>query len=346
MQKISRRSALKRTVAAAGVPFIVGSSAPPTQAGPLIYPSRKKIHTDLYNFHLRAPRWWPETWWANDLMIIVYGHFPNGARDVIKTYVPPAGSLPWNPEPVAVDPPTNWPWNTLDPRHRGANVDPLYIRYLGPDIRWPTWIHVGIHFRPCRFHVHIEAWWTFNGRPIWRACVVHIHKIRLLGRWLVRVVHPRVWRVIDELPDQSQDLLVYPYGLRYFIPSPSSTRPLPKLEELMPAIMPGDWDDEWHYPPDQLGGLGLEPDAETTIPLANDADAAKSPVFQIALREKPLEPGQVIANPLDDDDTIFVGTDRAADENEADLNGDGLVDYDDYLKMRQNWNAQSQDLVP
>jgi hypothetical protein len=328
---LTRRSALKRTAAALGVPLLAGAFSSPAQAiPPPLLGSPKRIHTDLYNFDLRIP--WGLT--ANDLIIFVYGFFPNGVRDVVTTYQNPF----WGKPTISVGPYPSWPW-PLHPQHPGWGLNSLAIKY-GPGVERPggSWMHFGVHFRPCRFHVHIEAWWTWNGAPIARAWLFHIHKIRVRRFWLIRLVNPRVWAPsVEELPRHL-------YNPRYFIPAPDA---LPRLSQLTTDIQPEQFGAAEGWQPLELPGqapsLELIPDATTTLLIPNPNDDPTPPVLQMGLREAALESSMPPEAMVADESTVAIGSDRAAQEFDADTNGDGIVATPDLNSVRSTYGRESLD---
>jgi len=349
MQKLSRRSALKRTAAAVGVPFVLGSASTQVEAGPLIVPWFKRIHTDLYNFHLRVPWWLPPNY-VNDLTIVLYGWFPNGAADIITPYTSAVWGLPTITEsPNRYWRPFGWPVYRWYP---GWGWQSLWIRY-GSDtvfVAPGAWLHFGIHLRPCRFHTHIEAWWTHNGSPVARAWLWHIYKIRFPGWWLYQFRNPRVFCPVTlPFPDHPTDAPRFLYNARCFVPAADN---LPRLEHLLPDIAPEAFGGtEWQMlqqPAEEP--LELQEDATTSflIPYVENRNPGVEPappVFQCGLREE----GGVSPLPeemLDDQQTMAVGMDRAAIEPRGDTNGDGVVGIPDYNVMASQFGKPNVDNAP
>lgn len=329
-----RRLFLRGVVLVVGSLLLVGTlSSPATAQTPLSF---KRIHTDLCNFDLRVPN---IPGLINDLEIVIYGIFPGGVADVVSTFPNPLWGLP------KVEYVPGWKGN---PQHPGYGFDQLIIRY-GWWTNNPTVpvappgspMHFGIHLRPCRLHVHMEAWWTFNGQRVARAWLCHIYKIQTPVGWLVRVSNPRVWD--PDFPDKP--LIIH--DARFFTPAASS---LPRLEDLVSGIEPKRFGtDDWTVLQDgdlYPTTLELEPDMVVTfrIPYPTPIPAPPPPVFQIQLDELTQgtgnSPSSAVPPPL------AVVTDRAAVELEGDLNGDGVVGLPDFNALRTQFGQSSPDESP
>jgi len=331
MRNTTRRRLLQCVLTLLAALVGLGFPSGPAQAQQPLLPSFKRLHTDLYNFDLRVPQM-SAPLFINDVVIIVYGFFPNGAQDVVNLF----------PNPLWPVQPPIYTHNArdIDPHHPGYGMDRLEIRYGPGAIAQPgTLMHFGVHLRPCRLHVHIEAWWTMNGQRVARAWLCHLHKIRVPGGWLVRVGNPRVW---SSNPESDRNL--YLYGARYFQPS---TGKLPRLPDLLRTINPAnfgssgwtDLQDGTRYP--EIAELA--PDGVTTFFVPVDSDT-EPPVVQLFLRLTP--PPSPRPSPAEDPDTVSIGMDRAAVELTADLTGEGAVGIPAFNVLRSQFGQASPDENP
>jgi hypothetical protein len=151
------------------------------------------------------------------------------------------------------------------------------------------------------------------------------------------VSNPRVW------DPNLEDRILYAYGARYFVPG--AGQPLPRLNELVTDIDPGQWGGtDWsllqdgdNYP----ASMELLPDAVMTFLIPNPNDDPTPPVFQIGLREEPQ--GTAMTPDPDDEMTLAIGTDRPAEEFDADVNGDGAVGPPDFNILRGQYLLESVD---
>lgn len=313
----TRRRLLQQAVVLLSSFVLLGAWSLPARTQTVV--SFKRIHTDLCNFDLRVPQI-PNGLPVNDLVIIIYGIFPGGVGDVVSTYPNPLWGLPkveYVPRSLA---------GVIDPRHAGFGFDQLIIHYGWRDDNQTvdpatpgSLMHFGVHLRPCRWHVHVEAWWTFNGQRVARAWLCHIYKVRIPHAWIVRVSNPRAWD--PDYPDRPVIL----HGAQYFVPAPTK---LPRLTDLLSDIKPRDFGAEEDWTHLETSTLPLDPDTGLNFYIPNPNDDPTPPVFQIQL------------------ENLAVVTDRAAVELEADLNGDGGVGAMDFGILRSQYLKQSPDELP
>lgn len=325
-----RRQFLQQALVLLSSVALLGAWSLPAAAQTAPVFSFKRIHTDLCNFDLRVPQI-PTGQPINDLVIIIYGIFPGGVNDVVNTYPNPVWGKPtvqYIPGGLAA---------ITDPRHNGFGFDQLIIRYgPGETARPGSLMHFGVHLRPCRWHVHVEAWWTFNGQRVARAWLCHIYKVRIPHFWVVRVVNPRAWD--PEFPDKP---LIF-HGAQYFVPAPTK---LPRLTDLLSDINPTQFGAEgWTPLREETSTLPVDPDMALSFFIPNPKDDPTPPVFQIQMEE--LAQGVGAPQSADQLPPLAIVTDRAAVELEADLNGDGAVGEPDFRLFRNQYGHSSPDEVP
>jgi len=312
----------------------VGSLPAKAQAPQAWPPSFKRIHTDLCNFDLRVPPT-PTGLPINDLVIVIYGFFPGKEGDVVSTYPNPIWGLPKVVYIPAVQAP-----GVLDPRHAGYGFDQLIVHYGwredNPNVRPAEankLMHFGVHLRPCRWHVHVEAWWTSNGQRVARAWLCHIYKVWTPNGWVVRVTNPRAWN--PEFPDGP----VLLHSAQYFIPK----KGLPHLEDLVSGIQPAEWGaDGWTPLREDIVTVPLEPDQALSFFIPGPENPP--PVFQIQMEALSQTPE--VGAAADQLPPAAIVTDRAAVQLEADLNGDGVVGTPDFNTLRLQFGHSSPDEVP
>lgn len=294
--------------------------------------SLKRIHTDLCNFDLRVPPT-PTGLPINDLVIVIYGIFPGGVGDVVHTYPNPLWGMPKVRYVPAVQAPGD-----LDPRHAGYGFDQLIVHYGwredNPNVRPAEankLMHFGVHLRPCRWHVHVEAWWTSNGQRVARAWLCHIYKVWTPNGWVIRVTNPRAW--------DGTDGPVMLHSAQYFIPK----KGLPHLEDLVSGIKPTDWGaDGWTPLREDIMTVPIEPDQALSFFIPGPENPP--PVFQIQMEALSQTPG--VAAAADQLPPAAIVTDRAAVQLEADLNGDGAVGLPDFNLLRSQYGKSSPDEQP
>lgn len=298
-----------------GLVFLISALCSPALAG------RKHIYSDLYNIDLVLP---PPIGGRlpNDLHIIIYGIFPDGVNSVIDTFQNEKLGKVQLQDIVYTSP---WLGDPLDP---GFGYDRLELTYQSAPGTDPfqganNTQHFGVHLKPCCYHVHIVVFWTLDGQPQapWGATVPHVHiiKMRVNGSWLVVVSNPTAQEVWLQQP-------------RIFRPSPTH---LPRLAELVTGIQPSTFGAiDWEYLTHPALSNPIEPGRSLTFRIDNSSDPETPIVFQVGVLSSASGSPQAVV------------TDRAAQEFDADSNGDGVIKVEDYSRLRLDWLKTSVDLNP
>jgi hypothetical protein len=275
----------------------------------------------LANFDLPIPQpvWYQEPGTPgrlvrpNDVHIVIYGTFPwiAGAPDVVDTYQ----NGPWGKASSIV----HVPWSNLDlpPTHPGYGYDQITVTYQGAELPGAGVQHFGVALRPCRLHVHVEIWWTYNGKRLWRMCpILHLWKIRVDGWWIVRVNNPTDRPIV----------MVQPRFFRVTTPRPQ----FPRIQQLVTDINPGDWGGVWSFF-DVFTEVEIPENGAVTLRVPNSGDSPAPLVVQLRSRD------------FDSSDEVTL-TDRNTDEFDSDTNGDGGVGIQDRATFGREYNLRSADL--